>query len=81
MSLDIEKISNNTKNVIGLIFLIGEAAWLIFSIQANEKEIKLIEERSKKRYEREMKRINDHESRLRNIEAFMYEQKGRLNSK
>lgn len=81
MSIDIDKISSNTKNIIGLVFLIGEAAWLVFSIQANEKEIKLTEERSQKRHEREIKKINDHESRLRSIEAFMYKEKGRLSIK
>jgi len=76
MSIDVDKISSNTKNIIGLVFLIGEAAWLVFSIQANEKEIKLIEKRCQKRYAREIKNINDHEERLRTIEAFMYQTKG-----
>lgn len=76
MSVDIDKISSNTKNIIGLVFLIGEAAWLVFSIQANEKEIKLIEKRCQKRYARVTKNINDHEERLRTIEAFMYQTKG-----
>ncbi len=61
--------------------VIVEGAWLVFSIQANEKEIKLIEERSKKRYEREIKKTNDHEKRLRMIEAFMNYSKGKTQAK
>ena len=51
---DINKISDNTKSIALLVMVIVEGAWLVFSIQANAKEITLIEERGKKRHEREM---------------------------
>ena len=61
---------------VGLIFLIGEAAWLVFSIQANEKEIRLTEERGQKRYSRGMETAKDHEKRLREVEKYMNYLKG-----
>ena len=78
MNVDINKVSNNTKNIVFLIMLIGEGAWLVFSIHANEKEIQLTEKRSQKRYDREMKKANDHEERLRSVEAFVNYSKGVL---
>ncbi len=77
MNVDIDKISDSTKSIAILVMFIVEGAWLVFSIQANEKEIRLTEERSQKRYLREIKKINDHESRLREIEAFMHQVEGR----
>ena len=77
MNLDVNKISSNTKNIVFLIMLIGEGAWLVFSIHANEKEIQLTEKRSQKRYYREMKKSNDHEKRIRIVEAFMNYSKGK----
>jgi len=76
MGLDVNKISNNTKNIVYLILLIGEAAWVVFMVFANQKEIQLTEKRSQKRYEREMKKASDHEKRIREIEAFMNYTKG-----
>lgn len=81
MNVDINKISDSTKSLAVIVMLIVEGAWLVFSIQANEKEIKLIEQRSKKRYEIEIENNNDYESRLRYIEAFMNREKGRLSIK
>tara|TARA_R110000751_G_scaffold46884_3_gene105079 strand:+ start:141 stop:380 length:240 start_codon:yes stop_codon:yes gene_type:complete len=78
MNLDVNKISSNTKNIVFLIMLIGEGAWLVFSIHANEKEIQLTEKRSQKRYDREMKKSNDHEKRIRIVEAFMNYSKGNI---
>lgn len=77
MNVDINKISDNTRSLAVIVMLIVEAAWLVFSIQANEKEIKLTEERSQKRHDREMKTSKDHEQRLRSIEAFMNYSKGK----
>ena len=77
MNLDVNKISSNTKNIVFLIMLIGEGAWLVFSIHANEKEIQLTEKRSQKRYDREMEKANDQEGRLRSVEAFMNYSKGK----
>ena len=77
MNVDINKISDSTKSLAVIVMLIVEGAWLVFSIQANEKEIKLTEERSQKRYEREMEKATDHEERIRTIEAFMNYSKGK----
>jgi hypothetical protein len=76
VNVDINKISDNTKSLAVIVMLIVEGAWLVFSIQANEKEIKLTEKRSQKRYEREMEKAVDHEESLRAVEAFMNYSKG-----
>jgi hypothetical protein len=81
VNVDINKISDNTKSIAVLVMFIVEGAWLVFSIQANEKEIQLTEKRSQKRYEREMKKANDHEKRMRYLEAFMNYSKGKSQSK
>ena len=80
MNLDINKISSNTKNIVYLIMLIGQAAWVVFMVFANQKEIQTTDARSEKRYKREIEFSKDHESRLRKIESFMNYSKGK-NSK
>ena len=77
MNVDIDKISNSTKSIAVIVMLIVEGAWFAFSVKANEKEIRLTEERSQKRYEREMEKATDHEERLRDVEAFMNYSKGK----
>ena len=77
--MDIEKISTTTKSVMYLILLIGQAAWVIFSVYANEKAIVVNDARSEKRYKRGMELGKDHEIRLRKIEAFANYTKGASN--
>ena len=92
MNIDINKISNNTKSIVVLVMLIGEGAWLVLSIHANEKEIQITDARnekeiqitdarSEKRYKRGMVYAKDHESRLRKLEAFMNFNKGENSKK
>jgi len=66
--MNINSISNTTKNVMYLVLLIGQAAWVIFSVYANEKAIVVNDARSEKRYKRGMQFGKDHETRLRKLE-------------
>jgi hypothetical protein len=80
VNVDINKISSNTKNIVYLIMLIGQAAWVVFMVFANQKEIQTTDSRSEKRYKREIEFSKDHETRLRKLEASMHFNEGK-NSK
>jgi len=77
MNIDVNKFSNNTKNIVYLIILIGQAAWVVFMVFSNQKAIQTTELRSEKRYKREMEMSKDHEIRLRKLEAFASYTKGK----
>lgn len=77
MNIDVNKFSNNTKNVVYLIILIGQAAWVVFMVFSNQKAIQTTEVRSEKRYKREMELCKDHENRIRKLEAFASYTKGK----
>lgn len=77
MNVDINKFSANTKNIVYLVLLIGQAAWVVFMVFANQKAIQTTETRSEKRYKRGMELGKDHETRLRKLEAFASYTKGK----
>ena len=64
MDVNIEKISNTTKNIIFLVMLVVEAAWVVFMVYANKEAIITTDARSEKRYKRGMKMGTDHEQRI-----------------
>ena len=76
MNVDINKVSNNTKNIVYLVMLIGQAAWVVFMVFANQKEIQTTEDRNEKRYKRVLEMEKDHEVRLKTLEAFENYTKG-----
>jgi len=77
MEVNVDKLSSTTKNIVYLIMLVAQAAWLVFMVYANEKAIHVTDARSEKRYKRGMEVATDHEKRLRNLEAFSNYLKGR----
>lgn len=77
--MDVNKISNTTKNVVYLILLVAAAAGAYFQIYANQKAIEDVKrevkhdfelhgKRSDKRYKRALEMGKDHESRIRRTE-------------
>ena len=74
--MDINQISNTTKNVVYLIMLVVQVAWVVFMVYANKEAIGATDARSSKRYKRGMEVAKDHEARLRNLEAYSNYTKG-----
>ena len=77
MNIDVNKFSANTNNIVYLVLLIGQAAWVVFMVFANQKAIETTESRSEKRYKRGVGIGNDHENRIRKLEAFANYTKGK----
>ena len=91
MNVDINKLSINTKNIVYLILLIGQASWVVFMVFANQRSIETMNKRSfnsietmnkrsLNRYNRGMNLGKDHEFRIWEIEAFMNFSKGEKNT-
>ena len=81
MEFNLDKVSSTTKNIVYLIGVIALAVTAYNKIFSNEysirqakiereQEQKLRDVRSDKRYKRAMKLGDDHEKRLRELEAF-----------
>jgi len=77
--MDINKVSDTTKNVFYLILLVGQAVLAYAQIYSNQsditqlkididKDFELYSKRSDKRYKRALNMGKDHEERLRKVE-------------
>lgn len=86
--MDIAKITDTTKNVFYLVILVAQATLAYVQIFANKdnleqykkeitREHQLIKDRADKRYKRAGLIVKDFENRIRKLEAFMNQNKGK----
>ena len=85
--MNINKITDTTKNVLYLVILVAQATLAYVQIFANKdnleifkketaREHQLTKDRGDKRYKRAVIVLEDFENRLRKLEAFMNQKKG-----